>query len=510
MRAPSPAPSAGLSLVRRRLLALVAMAIGSVAVAAGVVWQYRHDAQSTASKAQAERLFGWEAADAITRIDLTSSHGHFVIQRSDAVGVPWRLEAPQAVAGDGGSIDTLLGAALGGSQKALVAHGGDAEGANKDREVIDWALFGLAAPRITLTLTGPDGQQQSLRVGASSSFDDTVFVRRGDRNEVVAAASTLTQALDRSLFDLRDKRVLHLPSSRYQQVVVTPDSGPGYTLAQQGDDLRLTAPISAFADRTQAEALTGALSGLRASAFVAEKADDAAARRTWGLAKPLYTVEITDDTGARGSLRLGRITGGPDAALYAQANGAGPVVQVAGDWVVKKLSIGLWELRDKRVARVQPDQVQRLEVSESGRRLALTRHPEAGWQFDGDGARAADGDKVMRVVKSLCDLEAEGVAAEQASAEALAAARVDANDALEVVLEGAEGKALATVRAAPERNGERLLGSIAGAPLWRVGPAGLAQVAVAAEAYQPTASPPASHAAHDAAAGAEPATPPAP
>ena len=479
-------PPRRLGVVGQRLIVLGALSGLTLAGVGGAVWQHRHHADSEVKSSAAKRLFSWAEPAQIERLALTNASGRVVVEHHRGEQVPWRVVDPQATAAEATAIDALLSAVLGASQEQEVP--GDTADTPPEPQ-----LFGLASPRMELILSGPDNQQERLEVGDKNTFNGSLYVRRGGRSEIVTCPASVEQALDKSFFDLRDKRVVTLPSTAYASIVVQADGATDYSLSKQADRWRLTAPIAAPANHAEAEALAGALSGLRAKRFVAEHGAGADVLQAHGLARPLYRATLTDDTQASAVLRVGRAVAGPSDVFYAQVEPAGPIVELGSDWVAKKFSIGLWELRDRHLASFKPDEVARISLREversgaPGRAVHAARTSGAAGDtpsWTGEVASGEppspplDGQKVASLLQRLADMQAAGVVLEAPDAKALAKYGID-RPALEVVLEGeaaGDGEArpqLARLAfaAAPTvgpAGSDRLAAGAPGTPLWKV------------------------------------------
>jgi hypothetical protein len=148
----------------------------------------------------------------------------------------------------------------------------------------DLAKYGLDAPRFQVTATfqkaGGPAQTFTLEGGIENPFDGSVYARRGGEDAVRVVNGALELALEKSTFQLRDKRLVPFAEDALARIDL---SGKGHALALTKDAAshwRLAAPIQERADDTAVKALWNALQTNRATAF---PEDTPQARKDFGL-----------------------------------------------------------------------------------------------------------------------------------------------------------------------------------------------------------------------------------
>jgi hypothetical protein len=266
-------------------------------------------------------------------------------------GDGWRVEAPVQAQGERAAAEAIVNRMADLRRTSLVA------GAPPTDAL---ARYGLERPRATVKLTLAGGKAESLALGDENTFDGTAFVR--DTSGAVALVpGDIRWTIEKSTFDLRDKRLLPFEDKDVARLEVTTPR-LSYALVREGSAAwRLDAPVKDEADPATAGRVLGAVRGLRATAFhrsAGEQASRAPGGQRW-------RVTLVAPDGSRRSLTLSegpspsRSAAAPGRgqvapALLARVEGSGETATVAPG-TVKDLEQDLDALRAKRVPPTAPE-----------------------------------------------------------------------------------------------------------------------------------------------------------
>lgn len=166
----------------------------------------------------------------------------------------------------------------------------------------------------------------------------------------------------------------------------------------------LTAPVSYPADADAVERALRALEKLSSTATLDERPEDL---EPFGLAASRKRVAVRSGEAEPRVLFLGAAT----------PVGGGRYVELAEDakrlFVVSAASLGglepsLVELRDKRLLRLAPGQVQELEVLSGQTRIVRAKRSDSGWELLEPEKAPADAEKIQRVLDDLALARASG------------------------------------------------------------------------------------------------------
>jgi hypothetical protein len=184
----------------------------------------------------------------------------------------------------------------------------------------------------------------------------------------------------------------------------------------------IAAPKIMDADQDAAGGVVTTLSSLSAQRIVEDKASDL---QTYGLNDPAVTVDITEKGNKTQKLLLGNDApiGG---AVYAALQGDPRVFTVAGN-VKASLAKGLGHLRDTRLFRVTPDQINKIDLKTKKQDILFERTKDS-WQIDQPPSVRADPMRVDQLAQQLADAKFDASHGQASADEAKLAASFASGD----------------------------------------------------------------------------------
>jgi uncharacterized protein DUF4340 len=264
------------------VLLVVAVAIGGIAVRTG-----KEEAKKAEAKEKGEKLFDFDKAHA--KVLRLSKGGQLVVQVEKG-DKGWQLTQPVQAPGDDAIIDPLLTALSNLKEKKAI------EGEK------DLKPFGLEKPAMEISLKLDDGKEQALQLGGENSFDNTLYAKKQGDSTVRVIDAWQKNTLDKSAFDLRDKRVTKLPDgAEVKRIEVTSVSSP-YTLEKDGAGWKVNGQA---ADNSTADTVMNALKNLRATAVAAESSSKLP---DFGLDQPAAVAKVTAGAETR-TVKVGQSMG---------------------------------------------------------------------------------------------------------------------------------------------------------------------------------------------------------
>jgi len=408
-------------------LLLIALAAGAVAAAwFGIV---KKDEAKDVKKAAEEKLYAFGPAK-VKAITVEAKGETTALARS---GDGWRLESPVPAAAERATVESIVDKVAELRRKSSITQAPDAAALVR---------YGLSKPRAKVTLTLEDGKKETLSLGDENAFDGTAFVQTtGGAVELVPG--DVKWSVERSTFDLREKRLLPFEDKDLQRVsVVTPRLS--YELVREGDAWRLDAPAKERADDTTVSRVLGAIRGLRATAFLRPPQDD----RALVLDRPRWKVKLVSGGGTRTLVmnekareRAGEATAphgeetGP-RPLHAKLEGAAEVAVLAAG-SVKDLEQDLFALRDKSVLHFDREKVAAAKFTVGGSTFEARKDSTAG--------------RLAGLLWTLWSLKAKAFVDE--TGRSLAEHGLD-SPARQVALLGADGKELDRLYVSADRGGK--------------------------------------------------------
>ncbi|MCS7035014.1 MAG: DUF4340 domain-containing protein [Phycisphaerae bacterium] len=313
----------------------------------------RNGSKPPAQTEAARKLFSLTAAD-IVRVDLTTPRAETAALERTAEG--WNMQSPVSAPADVSMVESLLSSILGLSSQGQV----ELKGLTAD--------LGLDAPTATIRLTPRSGPAVTLQIGAPARTGGNVYVRLNDSPHAELVPSWIVNDLEKPVWRYREARLLRAEPGEIHRVSLAAAEKPEIVLEKQGEEWRLTAPISAPAERSSVESLLRSIVALRAEAFVSENAGDAG---RYDLDTPVFTVSISRQPAttqpvttapAAEVIRFGRYDDLLKRNVFAMAGESGPIVKLPASSLTALEKAPL-DLRDRRVLDLSSSEVRRISIS---------------------------------------------------------------------------------------------------------------------------------------------------
>lgn len=465
--------------MRRRLLGLlVLLAVGALAVF-GVWWMERHDAAVADEEDAQAKIIGFKPSG-VRDVELDNANGHFVLTRD---GSGWKLTSPMMVSADASVVDALVAAV------ADVTKTRNVEVDGRPPVATEVAMFGLLPPKAWVMLAADEGTKV-LEIGKRNDFNGEVYARVRGADFVWMVGGGIEFQVNKSLFDLRDKRLLVFEPSEVERIDVVQNDRRLYAIVRENGKHRLLLDggRSAEADALQVSGITTALSTLRATKFV-DEAPNEAARRAAGFAMPdVLRVRLTLTGGRATTLALAHDA---DDHWHAMREGeAAPLAEISGDWLARKLDVDPKTLRDLRVVDFRRDDVAGITVTRGDYNVILKAGEGGTWTVTGatpaiEGLpREADASRCSGLVYRLFGLRAESVLTESATDAEMQAMGLAAAQ-LKVTLTGSDGNPLATLLVATDAQGRSIAAQVGRGRIDLIGPSETSDISAKVADYLP-------------------------
>ena len=275
----------------------------------------------------------------------------------------WEMLKPVAYPADSMQVGRLISSVLEGQRTGVIEKPGDLK------------QFGLDPPAIKVTLTDKEGDQAVLLVGNLSPTKEFAYAAVPASKEVWLVPPTLRGAVNRSVFELRDKMVLDFPVNK-----VT-----GLELELEGKTLKLSRvkkgdqPLWRLADGSEADAASVEdalfmVHGLMAVDFL----DQGIFPEKMGLTQPWGRVRLSLEGDKATGLVIGKQVAGRSERYVRRLSG-GPVMVVKQASLQRLAKVSRFSLLQRRVMRFHRDEAVALSVTRDGVDLKFAKQ-EGVWQ----------------------------------------------------------------------------------------------------------------------------------
>lgn len=234
----------------------------------------------------------------------------------------------------------------------------------------DLGAFGLDQPRHQIALFPKEGDPYRLAIG-NDNFDGSGFYAQPEGGEVVLLASAQKGSLLPSLLALRDKTLLRFETAAVKslQVQLAEADPEVVRLQRQEDTWQIVEPRELPADDLNVDRLLNTLSRLQAVEFPAETKAELA---PYGLEKPSAQLSVELKDGKTLSVALGSEKDGQVYVITSEHPAVATLLTTTADILRPDLE----ELRDHRLAHLNPNQVGQVTLESQGERVTLNPLPQ--------------------------------------------------------------------------------------------------------------------------------------
>lgn len=318
----------------------------------------------------------------ITKLELKKKDQPAILLAKN--GSDWKITEPKAFAADQSSVSSLLSTISSLDSERLV----EDKSANLQR-------YGLDHPSLEVAVTEKDNKTQQLLLGDATPTGSAVYTALASDPRVFTIAEYRKAGLDKSLNDLRDKRLLTVSPDKVSRLEIDGKNGD-LEFGRNKDEWQIVKPKPMRADSSTVGELVSKLASARmdlsASDTLAKESESAFAKSS-----PTATLKLTDES----STEQLQIRKNSDT-YYAKSSiveGAYKIDSTLGDAVSKKLE----DFRNKKLFDFGYADPTKLEIHSGAKTYSLVRNGEDWW----DNGKKMDADSVGAVVSNLRDLSAD-------------------------------------------------------------------------------------------------------
>lgn len=366
--------------IRGLLIATVVLA----ALAGVLYWSDHRKPSAEAAKPDAD------AAPSILKLD-ENSITELDLKKKDAPvigltksGSDWKITEPKPLGADQATVSSVLSTVSALNSDRLV-----------EEKNADLKRYGLQSPSLEVDVTEKDRKTERLLLGDDTPAGGGVYAALAGDPRVFTIAEYQKTALDKSLNDLRDKRLLAVTPDKVSRVEISGKNG-NIEFGRNQDEWQILKPKPMRADSNTVGDLVSKLTDARMDLSGSDKAateSDSAFRQ----GTPVASVKLTDESStAQLEVRKNK------DLYYAKSNlveGAYKVDSSLGDALSKKLE----DFRNKRLFDFGYADPGKMEIRNAAKSYSLMRGGQDWW----DNGKKMDEDSVRSVISDLRDLSAD-------------------------------------------------------------------------------------------------------
>ena len=360
---------------------LVAAAIVLAALSAGVWWAKKHPQSESSTTASTVKLLNIPA-DQVQQIDVKKKDGTGIdLKRANG---KWQIVAPQALSADQDAVSGLTSALAPLNADSVVAKNSSAR-----------SQYGLNNPSLTVTLNLKDGKKDTIKFGDDAPAGSLVYAKADSDPKIYAVSSSVKSSFDKSVNDLRDKRLLTFNSEKLTSLeLTTKKSDLTFGKNNQGD-WQIVKPGPYRADSFQVEELVRKLGDARMD-LTGAAADEKKDAALFAAGQPVATVKVTDAGGMQ-SLDVRK----NKDDYYAKSSVVAGMYKVSSD-LGSSIDKSLADFRNHKVFDFGFSDPAKLELRNGSNDTTYTKSGQ-DWKSNG---KTMDAASVQSVIDQLRDLSA--------------------------------------------------------------------------------------------------------
>ena len=256
----------------------------------------------------------------------------------------------------------------------------------------DLKAYGLDTPTLEVTVTKKDGKTAGVLVGDSTPTNSGAYAKLPDSPRVYQIATYVKTGLDKTVNDLRDKRLLTFDSDKLTRVQLQ-TKGPAIEFGKNAqNEWQILKPRPLRADSTQVDALIGKLKDAKMDPTVSDE-DARKAAAAFASGAKIAVATVSDSSGDQ-TLELRQ---DKDKNYYAKSSVVEGVFKLTSD-IGDALNKSLDDFRNKKLFDFGFSDPSKLEV-----KGAVYTKSGDKWM---SGAKTLDNSTVQSLIDKLRDLAA--------------------------------------------------------------------------------------------------------
>ena len=357
------------------------VAVVLLAVLGGAIW-YSNKKQAQKEKAPSDTSPKIVSIpeDRFREIHLLKAGAEPIVLSRDSG--KWAMTAPQPLPADPDASASLVSALSAVSADKTI-----------DDNPTDLAGYGLANPALQAQVFEKGGKQVDLAIGDDTPTNSGAYAKVSGDRRVYTVASYVKTSLDKSVNDLRDKRLLIFDSNRLTRVKLAV-KGPAIVFGKSaGNEWGIVEPRPLRADSGQVETLLGKLRDAKMDLGTAPEE----AAKKFAAAAVVALAVVTDSSGSQAI----EVRKDKDNNYYARSSAVAGVYKIAAD-TGEGLNKGLDDFRNKKLFDFGFANPRMLEIK-NGAGTPVTYTNAGKWTA---GPKNLDNGSVQNLIDKLRDLTA--------------------------------------------------------------------------------------------------------
>ncbi len=364
-----------------KLRGLIVAIVILTGLTGALYWSNRQKPAETAASADAPpKILALKQED-ISKIDLKKKGGDELVLAKDSSG-KWRITAPAPLAVEQSTVSPMLSSLSALTSERLV-----------EEKASDLGPYGLSDPVLTATIADKNNKTHTLLLGDQTPAGSAVYAKLEGDHRVFIIASYNKSNIDKSVNDLRDKRLLTVDSDKISKVELI-GKKQDLEFGRNKDAWQIIKPKPLRADGGQVEQLVRTLTDARMDLSGTDQ-DPKKAASAFAAATPAGTAKVTAESGTQ-ELQVRKNKDG----YYAKSSVVEGVYKVSSS-LGKGLDKGLEDFRNKKLFDFGFSDPNKIEIHDGTKSYFLTKGGDDWWNGSGKKLDAASAQSVVDKLRDL-------------------------------------------------------------------------------------------------------------
>ena len=255
--------------------------------------------------------------------------------------------------------------------------------------------YGLAEPALEADLTAKDNKTYKLLIGDSTPTGNAVYAKLDGDPRVFTMASYERNSIDKSVNDVRDKRLLTVDQDKISQVELTAKK-QDIVFGRNKDEWQIIKPKPQRADGSKVDDLVRTLVDAKMDLSGTDQ-DAKKIAAAFASATPVATAEVTGESGTQ-ELQVRK----NKDDYYAKSSAVTGIYKVASS-VGSGLDKDPEDFRNKKLFDFGFDEPNKIEIHDGTKAYFLTRSGEDWWN---GSSKKMDASGVQSLIDQLRELSA--------------------------------------------------------------------------------------------------------
>jgi hypothetical protein len=355
-------------------------------VLAGILyWSDRHKPGEDARKASAD------AAPSILKLDASAITG-LVLKKKDSEPIVltkdpagnWQITAPRPLGADQTVVLSILSTLSSLNAERLV-----------EDKAADLKQYGLDQPTLQVDIAEKDKRTQKVLIGDDAPTGAATYTMISGDPRVFTLATYAKTSVDKSLNDLRDKRLLTVDPDKISRIEVLRNN-QGIEFGRNKDEWQILKPRPLRADSDRVGQLVRQLTEAKMDLSAS---DGKSAALAFERGTPLAAVKVTDESGTQELLVRRSQTDKSNTVYYAKSSAVEGAYKIDAD-LGQDLDKGLDDFRNKKLFDLGFDEPSKLELHAGSKGYFLARGGQDWWQ-NGKKMDAASVESLIAKLRGL-------------------------------------------------------------------------------------------------------------